>query len=106
MNPTDEELMHDFYADNESALVELATRFDFLLGQVAYLILFARTGSEVQSQGEGDIDEHIYEVWTHVQNTRLAGFGRWPHTRLSVLAWILYLLSLEMDRHLGFHPPY
>jgi hypothetical protein len=77
-----------------------------LLARVAYLILQARTGSAVQALGEWDIDERLANVWAHVLMTRQGGVGRWPHQRLSVLTWLIHLLCLEMDRHLGLRPPF
>jgi hypothetical protein len=103
---TDEALMHAFYTDDTSALDELATRYDPVLARVAYLILLHRTSSEAQALGEWDIDDRLNNVWAHVLNTRQTGLARWPHQRLTVLAWILHLLNLEMDRHLGFRPPF
>ena len=47
MNPTDEELLHAFYAGDTDALDRLVQRLDPSLRQVAYLILLARTGSAV-----------------------------------------------------------
>jgi hypothetical protein len=106
MNGTDEQLMHAFYAGDTTALDELATRYDPLLARVAHQILLARTGSEVQARGEWDIDDRLSNIWAHVLSTRMTGLARWPHQRLTVLAWLLHLLTLEMDRHLGFRPPF
>jgi hypothetical protein len=106
MSPTDERLMHDFYACNTLALDELAVRYDPLLATVALQILRVRTGSEMQARSEWDIDERLTNIWAHVHNTKGADFARWPHQRLTVLAWLLHLLTIELDRHLGFHPPF
>jgi hypothetical protein len=106
MSRTDETLMHAFYAGETSALDDLATRYDTMFTRIVYLILFARTASETQALSEWDIDDRVNSVWAHILNTRTAGLARWPHQRLTVLTWLLHLLSLEMDRHLGFRPPF
>ncbi len=106
MNPTDEELLQAFYTGNDEALEQLMDRHDPLLSQVASLILTERTGSSLQVLHEWDVDDRTAMVWTHVMDTRQANLGLWPRTRLSVLTWLIYLLCLEMDRHLGFQPPY
>jgi len=106
MNPTDEELLHAFYAGDTAALDQLAERHDQLLWQIANLILVTRTGSAVQALGEWDIDERLANVWAHVAMTRLAAFGPWPHQRLSALTWLIHILCLEMDRHLGLRGPF
>ncbi len=106
MKPTDEELLHAFYAGDSAAIARLAERHDSVLSRVAYLILEARTGSEVQALSEWDAGERLDGVWTHVLLTQQGSLGSWPHQRLSVLTWIIHLLCLEMDRHLGFRAPY
>lgn len=106
MDPTDERLLHDFYACDAAALERLAARHDPLLARVAHLILVARTGSQVQALGEWDIDDRLSNVWAHVLMTKMTGLAVWPHQRLTALAWLLHLLALEMDRHLGFRPPF
>ena len=50
MSPTDEELLHGFYACETAALQRLAERLDPFLARVAGLILRARTGSAVPSR--------------------------------------------------------
>lgn len=106
MNSSDEELMHAFYAGEVSALDHLAFRHGQTLAQVSYLILLARTGSVVQSLGEWDLEGRLSSVWDQVVRTSQVEIGRWPHQRITVLAWLIHLVSLEMDRHLGFRPPY
>jgi hypothetical protein len=106
MNPTDEALLHAFYVGDNTALEQLAERHAPLLWQVAFLILQSRTGSAVHALGEWDIDEQLANVWTHVLMTRQAGMGVWPHQRLSALTWVIHILCLEMDRHLGFRGPF
>jgi hypothetical protein len=106
MTPTDEELLHAFYAGDNAALERLADRHRWLLGRVTFLILRARTGSEVQALHEWDSDERLNNVWTHVLMTRQVGMGAWPSTRLTALTWLIHLMCLEMDRHLGFHGPF
>src|SRR5438067_1505428 len=106
MNPTDEELLHAYYAGDSAALDQLIGRHDELLSEFAYRILVVRTGSPIQASNEWDIDERITNVWVHVMMTGQAMIGSWPHQRLSVLTWLLHLLCLEMDRHLGFRGPF
>ena len=52
MPPTDEELLHAFYAGDTDALERLDERHYLLLWEVAFLILQARTGSTVQALNE------------------------------------------------------
>jgi hypothetical protein len=106
MNPTDEELLHAFYAGDNAAIESLIERHDALLWQVAFLILQTRTGSAVQAWREWDIEERVASAWVHVLRTRQAAIGPWPHQRLSALTWFLHLLCLEMDRHLGLRGPF
>ncbi len=106
MNPTDEDLMHRFYAGGLDALYELAQRYDPTLSQIAVLILTARTGSAVQALAEWDVNQRIGRVWTYVLSTREVNIGRWPNQRISVLTWLVHLISLEMDNHLGFRGPF
>ena len=106
MSPTDEELLHAFYAGDSDALERMADRHDPVLWGLAYLILKARTGSAVQARGEWDISERLSQVWAHVLMTQQTSFGTWPHQRLSALTWLIHLLSLEMDRHLGLRGPF
>src|SRR5262245_46863326 len=106
MKPTDEELLHSFYDAGDSAALErLADRHDPLLARIAYQILRARIGSQAQL-GEWDIDERLADVWAYVLGTRMTGLGRWPHQRLTALTWLIHLLCLEMDQHLGFRLPF
>ncbi len=106
MEPTDEELMHAFYGGDTTALNQLSLRVDPILGRLAFLFLQARNGSGLLSLGEWDINERLDRVWSYVLDTRTTGFARWPHQRLSVLTWLIHILCLEMDRHLGFRPPF
>jgi hypothetical protein len=106
MNPTDEDLLHTFYAGDSGALEQLIGRYSRLLRRLAYLILRKRTGSKVQALREWDIDQRTANVWTHILLTREAALGGWPHQRLSALTWFIHLLCLEMDRHLGFRAPF
>jgi hypothetical protein len=106
MGPSDEELLHAFYAGDAAALEGLMERHSPLLEQVALLILQARAGSRAQALGEWDLSERVGSVWVHVRLTREAAFGVWPHQRLSALACLIYLLCQEMDRHLDLHPPF
>jgi hypothetical protein len=106
MGPSDEELLHAFYAGDDAAMARLIERHSPLLEQIALLILQARTGSPVHALGEWDLSERVWSVWDHVLSTREAALAAWPHQRLSALTWLVYLPCLEMDRHLGFHPPF
>jgi|GEM_PF-5522928 len=106
MMPTDEELLHNFYAGDSTALQRLVERHQRILGRIAYLILQTRTGSEAQAFIEWDLDERLISMWTHVLSTREVNVGRWPHQRLSVLTWLIHLVSLVLDRHLGFRGPF
>src|SRR5258706_16455111 len=106
MNPTDEELLHAFYAGDSAAVERLAERHTVMLWQLAYLILLARTGSTAQASSEWDIDERLTNVWVHVHLTRQAAFGMWPHQRLTALTWVIHLLCLEMDRHMDLRGPF
>ena len=105
MQPTDEELMHAYYGGNSAALDSLAARLDPLLARAARDILTHRTGSPARA-GEWDIDDRLSDVWASVENSKRIGSGGWPHARVSVLTWLLYLLGTEMDRHLGRRPPF
>jgi hypothetical protein len=73
---------------------------------LAQLILLVRTGSGSLSLNEWDIDERLTEVWSYVGGTQVTGLARWPHQRLTALTWLIHLLCLEMDRHLGFSGPF
>jgi hypothetical protein len=106
MNPTDEELLHAFYAGDNEAVKSLAVRHDPLLWEVAFLILRARTGSVARALGEWDVNERVNGAWTHVLMTRLASIGSWPHQRLSALTWLIHILCLEMDRHVDLRGPF
>jgi hypothetical protein len=106
MNPTDEELLHAFYAGETDALARLVDRHHPLLWWFAYRILRARTGSAIQALGEWDINERLTSLWDHVLRTRQAAIGSWPYQRLSALTWLIHLLCLEMDRHLGLLGPF
>jgi hypothetical protein len=106
MDPTDEELMHRYYGGDDAALERLIERHDELLTQFGELFLLARTGSPLQVASEGDTDERVVHVWTHVFMTRHAVIGTWPYARLSVLTWLVHLLCLELDRHLGLRGPF
>ncbi len=106
MSPTDEELLHAFYSCDDTALQQLAARLDPFLARVAHLILQARTGSAVQALREWDIGERLTSVWAHVVSTKIAAFGNWPDQRLSAMTWLIHLLCLEMDRHLGLQGPF
>lgn len=106
MNPTDEELLHSFYAGENVALESLVERHVQLMWQVAFLILQARTGSATHALAEWDINERLTEVLAHVLMTRQGAIGAWPYQRLSALTWLIHILCLEMDRHLGFRGPF
>jgi hypothetical protein len=103
---TDEELLHAYYAADAAALDELAQRHNPVLEQIARLILQARTGSALQALAEWDTDARLVNLWGHVVMTSQAGIGSWPYQRLSALTWFIYLLCLEMDRHLGLRGPF
>ncbi len=104
MEPTDEALLHAFYNGDAEALVQLAERFKPTLARVAHLMLQARTNSANVS--EWDVDERLVRVWIVVSGSAQANFGFWPHQQLTALTWVIHLLCKEMDRHLGFIPPY
>jgi hypothetical protein len=104
MEPTDEALLHAFYAGDQAALVQLGVRLNPALANVAIVILHVRTNSANVS--EWDVDERIVRVWSYVSATVQANSGRWPHQRLTALTWLIHVLSIEMDRHLGFTPPF
>jgi hypothetical protein len=106
MDPTDEKLLHDFYAGDTPALEQLARRLDPILARIVYQIIRARTGSSKQAMGEWDIDERLAGMWAHVLGTHTTGLAPWPHQRLSALTWLIHLLCLELDRHLGFRGPF
>lgn len=106
MVPTDEDLLHRFYAGDTGALERIADRHTPLLARLAHMILVVRTGSEVQSLGEWDIAERVEGVWVQLLLTRQAGTARWPHQWMSALTWLIHLLALEMDRHLGRRGPF
>ena len=104
---SDEDLLRAFYDQADAgSLEELARRLDPVLARMAFVILIHRTGAGPQSLGEWFVDERLQAVWTYVNGSRLAGFGHWPRQRLSALAWLVPLLCLEMDRHLGLKPPF
>jgi hypothetical protein len=106
MNQSDEQLLHRFYAGETDLVYELAQRYDPILRLVAHQILALRTGSVVQASGEWDVQERLTAVWVNVLNSAKVNVGRWPHERISALNWLIYLLCVEMDRHLGLRPPY
>jgi hypothetical protein len=101
-----EQLLHEFYNTGDgSALDRLSRRLDPYLARIAHLILLAR-GIPAGALGEWDIDDRLANVWAYIYNTRQAGFGRWPHQRMSALHWLIYLLGQEMDRRMDFLPPF
>jgi hypothetical protein len=106
IEPADEEMLHAFYGCDTAALERLAERQNPLLARIAYMILRARTGSAAQALGEWDIDERLVSLWAHVLATKMTGLAPWPHQRLSALTWLIHLLCLEMDRHLGLRGPF
>jgi len=106
MSPTDEELLHTFYAGETAALEQLVERHWSMFSKIAKLILEVRTGSALQASNEWDTDDRLNNMWIHVLNTQQAHVGRWPHERISALTWLIHLLCLEMDGHLGFQPPF
>jgi hypothetical protein len=106
LNKTDEEVLHAFYGCDSDALEVLAERHDPLLSRIAYLMLRARTGSSLQALGEWDIDERLMSLWSHIQATKVTKLAPWPHQRLSALTWLIYLMCLEMDQHLGLRGPF
>jgi hypothetical protein len=63
MDPTDEELLHAFYAGDDGGLEQLDARHTAMLTEIGHLILEARTGSALQAVGE----------WTSLNG--LAGCG-------------------------------
>ena len=88
MNPTDEELLHAFYAGDTTALERLAERQDPLLARIAYLILLTRTGSEVQALGEWDISEiQLYSDDYRVFNSPQWSLNGWPNRWEAPLAF-------------------
>jgi hypothetical protein len=106
MSPTDEELLHSFYGGDNAALGRLAERRAPMLSRIAYSLLKARIGSAVQARAEWDLGERMGNVWAYVLSTRNVNIGRWPNQRLSALTWLVHLVCLEMDRHLGFSGPF
>ena len=79
MEPSDEQLLHDFYTGDNAALEELARRLDPILARIAHQILLVRGGPVPLALGEWDIDDRLSNLWVHVHQTRTANFGRWPH---------------------------
>ena len=106
MPPSDEKLLHDFYAGDNAALEQLAARHDRILVRVAHLILLARTASMSLALSEWDIDERLNEMWANVELTRRTNIGRWPHLQISALRWLISLLCEEMDRNMGLRGPF
>jgi hypothetical protein len=106
MKESDEQLLHRLYAGETNVVDELAQRYDPVLTRVAYQILALRTGSVLQASGEWDVQERLDAVWANVLMSSKANVGRWPHQRMSALTWLIYLLCVEMDRHLGLRPPF
>jgi hypothetical protein len=41
-----------------------------------------------------------------MQKPVIDGLARWPNQRLSALTWLIHILCLEMDRHMGVRPPF
>jgi hypothetical protein len=106
MRPSDEDLLHAFYAGDDAALEEIRERYDSILARFAQLFLFGRGIAMAQVLGEWDTDERVNDVWVNVYLTRMTNMATWPHLRMSVLRWFIYLLCEEMDRHLGFEGPF
>ena len=98
--------MHGFYAGNNGAIEQLMERFDPTLAQIGVLILKIRTGSEIQAIAEWNVNQRLGKVWAYVLGTRAVNIGRWPNQRISALTWLIHLMSLEMDNHLGFRGPF
>jgi len=105
MAVTDEELLHSFYGGDDEALKQLAARLEPGLSRMAFLILRVRTGLDVSALGEWDVEDRI-RMCVPCAKYGQGQHGPMPHQRLSVLTWIIHLLCLEMDRHLGFLAPY
>ena len=106
MTLTDEELLHAFYAGDTAAVETVIQRHNLLLWRIANLILRTRTGSDLQALGESDISARLASVWAHVVMTQQVAVGSWPYQRLTALTWLIHLLCVEMDRHLGFRGPF
>jgi hypothetical protein len=106
MEPSDERLLHAFYAGDNAALDQLAARHDPILARFAHLILLARAASMPLALGEWDIDERLSDLWANVYLTRKTNVGRWPHQQLSGLRWLISLLCEEMDRDMGIRGPF
>ena len=83
MSPSDEQLLHRFYAGQTDALDVLAGRYDPILARIAYQILLVRAGSAAQATEEWDVNDRLNAVWTIVVLSRRANVGRWPHQRIS-----------------------
>jgi hypothetical protein len=106
MSPSDEQLLHTFYAGDNTALEQLAARHDPMLARVAHLILLARAAAAPLALGEWDIDERLNNLWANVYLTRRTNVGRWPHQQLSALRWFISLLCEEIDRDLAIRGPF
>ncbi len=105
MSSSDEQLLHTFYAGDTEAINQLIERYDPILARIAHQILLLR-GVPAPVHGEWDIDDRLSNLWAHVYQTRMVNFGRWPHQQLSALRWVIFLLCAEMDRTMGFRPPF
>src|SRR5258708_15343792 len=62
VTPSDELLMHAFYASDNAALEQLAARHDPVLARVAHLNLLARATVMPLALGEWDIDDRLVHL--------------------------------------------
>ena len=82
--PTDEELLHAFYAGDDVALHRLGDRLGEFLFEIALLILRAR-GVASAALAEWDLGDRLADVWAAVVPSRAGRRGRWVYEHVSAL---------------------